>query len=49
MLAHQFGFSVAGFSYTYVSDIHERLGGLQLTLLAIDEKQAGCKSPHNWL
>ena len=28
---------------------HEQFNDLQFALLAIDEKQATCKSPHDWL
>ena len=41
---HQLAFSVADFSG--MSDIHERSGTVQSAFLAIDEKQAGYKSPH---
>ena len=45
--ANQLACSVAAFSG--LSDVHECLGGPQLTLVAIGEKQLGCNSSHNCL
>ena len=45
--ANQSAFSEAAFSG--LSDVHERLGGLQLALVVIGEKQPGCNSSHNCL
>ena len=45
--ANQSAFSETAF--TGLSDVHECSGGLQLALVAIDEKQPGRNSSHNCL
>lgn len=47
LTVHQSAFPEAAFQC--MSDIHKCLDCLHLPLLAIDEKQPGCKLPHNWL